>query len=149
MRNTITGGRIGTAIQASTIHLHLRAESPDARAVTAWTGPTVADCPSAPDNWVYHHHDLIVHNGAPRPIHNVVLVLFMPGAELLPGEEPWANLAVGLVEPATRKTVTLGEQGQENPQFAEPVEIHFSDADGVRWSRDRAGRLRRKRWYQR
>ncbi|WP_424893416.1 hypothetical protein, partial [Streptomyces sp. XH2] len=116
-----------------------------AEAVTAGTGPAVGVCPARADTdseWAGHHfHVVVVHNGSPQPIHEVVVCVLAPHADLLPGEEPLMIVAVGLVPPGERAEVTIGDQGQFEPQFAVPLEVHFRDVDGIEWCRDEDGRL--------
>jgi len=150
--NEISGGQIhGPVVQAHTIHGDVRINSGwDARScaemVTAWTGPGINDCAAraAADDgeWSgYHFHSIVVHNGGPQPIHDVTVCIPTPTAHLLPGEEPLAMVAVGLVPPGERREVQIGDCGQFEPQFAVPLDVVFSTADGTRWRRDEHGQL--------
>ncbi|MEU1826635.1 hypothetical protein ABZ502_29920 [Streptomyces abikoensis] len=147
--NEISGGRFEVAIQAQHLHGDVVINGWNARwraeAVTAWTGPAVGACPAragADSGWTGHHfHVVVVHNGSPQPIHEVVVCVPTPHAGLLPGEEPLMIVAVGLVPPGERAEVTIGDQGQFEPQFAVPLEVHFRDVDGTEWCRNEDGRL--------
>lgn len=150
-RNEVSGGRIGTVVQAQVIHggvwIGAQGAAPRMQAVSAWTGPHVDRCPEAGRAGAgahgLHFHHVVVHNGTAQPIHDVSVSVPVPDAELLPCERPLMFLAVGLVEPGERRQLDIGHQGQFAPQFQVPLEIHFTDVDGDTWCRTEHGSLER------
>lgn len=147
VHNEISGGQITTAVQAEVIHdLHLHVGGNQAAAgVFAWTGPDERcrlwrRARNKPVR-VYHFHEIIAFNGTAQPVSDAVVCVPSPDADLLPGEEPLALIAVGLIPPGERRRVEIGHLGQFEPQYPVSLEIHYTDAEGVSWSRDANGLL--------
>ncbi|TQF04393.1 hypothetical protein E6W39_21930 [Kitasatospora acidiphila] len=146
--NEISGGHTGAVVQAGVIHGGVQISSgpavQTASLVTAWTGPNIMNCPmkrsSEPGG--HHFHAVVAYNAGIEPVHGASVCVPAPDANLLPGEQPLMLVPVGLIPPGARLEVEIGDQGQFEPQFAVPLEIHFTDAHGVSWSRDDQSRLR-------
>ena len=148
--NAISGGVFhGLVIQAQTVHSSVQSNPlRHAEGVTAWTGPHVALCLARGEAWgevegSHHFHTFVVHNAGRQPIHDVAVNIPAPDADLLPGEEPLMIVAVGLVPPHERREVTIGDCGQFEPQFAVPLDVSFTTADGTQWHREASGQLSR------
>lgn len=130
-----------SAVVWNRVHETRKARQRYAERVAAWTGETVA-CRMAGEG-EYHWHEVAVHNGGEQPVYDTVVMVPVPDTtELDEGEQPLVFLAVGLVAPGKTVAREFGCRGQEFAQYATPLEASFTDARGVRWRRDGAGRLR-------
>ncbi|MFE1381835.1 hypothetical protein ACFW6S_23120 [Streptomyces sp. NPDC058740] len=148
VHNEISGGRITTAIQAQVIHaVHLHGGGAQATppGVFAWTGPDercrVWRRARGKPAWVYHFHEIVAFNGTVQPVSDVVVCVPAPDADLLPGEDPLAMIAVGLIPPGGYRRIGIGHLGQFEPQYPVSLEVHYTDPQGVGWRRDGDGRV--------
>jgi DNA-directed RNA polymerase specialized sigma24 family protein len=143
----VTGVLSGLAICTNVAVSHYREQRKQreryAEHVAAWSGPHVPS-ESHPDHHQgYRFRTVVVNNGSDQPVYDVVVSVPVPDADLLPGEEPLAYRAIGLVPPGEKTEVDLGEIGQFSPQFAAPLAVSFTDVQRIKWYRDDQGRLHR------
>lgn len=137
----VVAGLSATAVVWNRLAERGKARQRYAERVAAWTGERT-DCRLAGE-WSHRWHELVVHNGGDQPVYDVVVTVPVPDScELQEGEQPTAFFAVGLVAPGATATPEFGCRGQAAQQYATPLEAVFTDARGVRWKRDAAGRLR-------
>ncbi|MFI1382101.1 hypothetical protein [Embleya sp. NPDC020886] len=108
--------------------------------VAAWTGDHQADCPSG-SQYSYHPHHCLTHNGSQLPVYDVILHVVAPLAELLPGEDPVAMIAIGLVAPGETLVTEVSHCLGVDSQGRMPVGVWFTDMRGTRWYRSPAGDL--------